>query len=81
MKLGRILVDSLRFKEGDSSTTIESGLSKFSHDQLGFNDLPTGATDSIVGVLPSADKWRSISPNDRWVAGIDRSDLVLFDTA
>lgn len=85
LKLGHISVESLQFKESKTTPVNGSGFAGFSQDEMSFEELPTNATDAVVGILPEAHRWLKISPNDRWVIGnggesVSKYDLHLYDT-
>lgn len=79
LKLGQISVDSLRLETSPSPSANGSGFGEFLQKDIEFADLPARATDAIVGVLPRAEVWWGISPNNRWVVGLG-DGLHLFDT-
>lgn len=85
LKLGHISVESLEFQAEKTNPVMGSGFASFSQDEMSFEELPTNATDAIVGILPEANRWLKISPNDRWVIGnggesVSQYDLHLYDT-
>ncbi|XZE55091.1 hypothetical protein SH139x_001083 [Planctomycetaceae bacterium SH139] len=77
LRLGQLSFDSLRSKTADSHAPVGSGFAGFSQGNISFEELPARATDAIVGILPEAESWRVISPDDRWIVG---TGLQLFDT-
>lgn len=76
LKLGHVSVRSLQFQELKAKPVVGSGFDAFSQDEMSFEDLPTNATDAVVGILPEAKCWWTISPNDRWLVGSG----CLYDT-